>query len=227
MLEIRDLTVTIGAHQIVSIDALDLPAGRRLGIVGESGSGKTLTAMSIAGLQPRDAVVGGSIRFDGQEIVGMPPGRLAALRGSQIGVVFQDPLRALNPTMRIGRQVAEAFRLHEDLPRADRRTRVLDLLRQVQLRDPEGLYRRYPHQLSGGQRQRVLIAIAIACRPKLLIADEPTTALDVTVQKGILELLVELSDAHDMGLLFVSHDLGLADQFDRSLSLPELNRAGE
>lgn len=209
MLEIRDLTVTIGAHQIVSIDALDLPAGRRLGIVGESGSGKTLTAMSIAGLQPRDAVVGGSIRFDGQEIVGMPPGRLAALRGSQIGVVFQDPLRALNPTMRIGRQVAEAFRLHEDLPRADRRTRVLDLLRQVQLRDPEGLYRRYPHQLSGGQRQRVLIAIAIACRPKLLIADEPTTALDVTVQKGILELLVELSDAHDMGLLFVSHDLGV------------------
>jgi peptide/nickel transport system ATP-binding protein len=209
MLEIRDLSVRIGPYQIVEIEELELPLGRRLGLVGESGSGKTMTAMSIVGLQPRDASVKGSIKFEGRELVGLSPARMAEVRGADIGVVFQDPVRALNPTMRIGRQVAEALRLHLDLSRAELKERVLKLLDQVQLPDAKALLRRYPHQLSGGQQQRVLIAIAVACGPKLLIADEPTTALDVTVQKGILELLVRLSKERGMSLLFVSHNLGV------------------
>ncbi len=219
MLEIRDLTVRIGPHEIVSIEALDLAAGERLGLVGESGSGKTMTAMSIVGLLPTDAVVTGSIRFRGRELVGLSDAELAALRGVEIGVVFQDPARALNPMMRIGRQVSEVLRIHTDLSRDEIRARVIELLGQVQLPEPESLLRRYPHQLSGGQQQRVLIAMAIACDPQLLIADEPTTALDVTVQEGILELLVELSDAHDMGLLFVSHDLGVVRSVSERLAV--------
>lgn len=209
MLEIRDLSIRIGPHEIVSVEELDLPRGRRLGLVGESGSGKTMTAMSIAGLQPREARVSGSIRLDGRELVGLSDRELAGLRGAEIGVVFQDPLRALNPMMRIGKQIAEAVRLHGSSTRSEVRDRVVELLGQVHLPDPTNLLRRYPHQLSGGQQQRVLIAMAIACRPKLLIADEPTTALDVTVQKGILDLILELSRTQDMALLFVSHDLGV------------------
>ncbi|MDE0376033.1 MAG: ABC transporter ATP-binding protein [bacterium] len=209
MLEIRDLDVAIGRHTIVSVERLDIPAGTRLGIVGESGSGKTMTAMSIVGLQPSTAVVSGSVRFNDRELVGLSDRRLAEVRGRDIGVIFQDPAKALNPMMRVGRQVAEAIRLHMDLPRDRLRARVLQLLTQVHLPDARTLMRRYPHQLSGGQQQRVLIAIAIACDPKLLIADEPTTALDVTVQSGILSLLRELSVERKMGLLFVSHDLGV------------------
>lgn len=209
LLKIRDLKVQIGPYTIVDLEELDLAAGRRVGIVGESGSGKTMTAMSIVGLQPRDAKVTGSIEFDGKQLIGLSEQKLAALRGSDIGVVFQDPLRALNPTMRVGRQVGEVLRLHQNLSRSQIKTRVLELLSQVQLPKPEELVRRYPHQLSGGQQQRVMIAMAIACNPKLLIADEPTTALDVTVQKGILQLIARLSDEHDMAVLFVSHNLGV------------------
>lgn len=209
MLEIRDLTVTIGPHTIVDVERLDISAGARLGIVGESGSGKTMTATSIVGLQPPEAIVAGSIRFNGRELVGLSSTELAEVRGRDIGFIFQDPAKALNPMMRIGKQVVEAIALHEDLPKAQVRARVLDLLRQVHLPDAEALLRRYPHQLSGGQQQRVLIAIAIACYPTLLIADEPTTALDVTVQSGILDLIRELSITYNMGLLFVSHDLGV------------------
>lgn len=209
MLEISDLSVRIGPHEIVAIDELRLPRGRRLGLVGESGSGKTMSAMSIVGLQPRVARVTGSIVFDGRELVGMDPKEFARLRGAEIGVVFQDPLKALNPTMRVGRQVAEGLRLQGATTRREIRRRTLELLEQVRLTDVEAIAKRYPHQLSGGQRQRVLIAIAVSCGPRLLIADEPTTALDVTVQKGILDLLRGLSEERDMGLLFVSHDLGV------------------
>ncbi|WP_395153648.1 ABC transporter ATP-binding protein [Ilumatobacter sp.] len=209
MLEINDLKISIGVHQIVSIEHLSIPAGRRLGLVGESGSGKTMTAMSIIGLLPREAVVTGSIKFQGVEMVNRSERNLSKLRGSEIGTIFQDPLRALNPTMRVGKQVGEALRLHNTVPKKRVKQRTIELLDQVQLPDPETLARRYPHQLSGGQRQRVLIAMAIACDPKLLIADEPTTALDVTVQKEILELLARLSDERDMAVLFVSHDLGV------------------
>ena len=209
MLEIDDLSISIGPHQIVSIEHLSIPAGRRLGLVGESGSGKTMTAMSIIGLLPREAVVTGSIMFEGVQMVNRPERELSKIRGSGIGTIFQDPLRALNPTMRVGKQVAEALRLHTTVPKQQVKPRTIELLDQVQLPDPEAIARRYPHQLSGGQRQRVLIAMAIACDPKLLIADEPTTALDVTVQKEILELLARLSSDLGMAVLFVSHDLGV------------------
>ena len=219
MLEIQNLRVTIGPHTIVDIEQLAVPAGARLGIVGESGSGKTMTAMSIVGLMPDEAVVSGSIRFNGRELVGLSDTQLAEVRGRDIGVVFQDPAKALNPMMRIGRQVAEAIKLHMDLSKEQIRSRVLDLLSQVQLPDAESLLRRYPHQLSGGQQQRVLIAIAIACDPKLLIADEPTTALDVTVQNGILSLLRDLSVSRDMGLVFVSHDLGVIQTISEQIAV--------
>jgi len=219
MLEIKDLQVTIGRHTIVDIERLDVAAGSRLGMVGESGSGKTMTAMTIVGLQPNDAVVTGSITFEGRELVGLSDRQLAAVRGRDIGVIFQDPAKALNPMMRIGRQVAEAIRLHMDLSREEIKERVLDLLTQVQLPDAANLLRRYPHQLSGGQQQRVLIAIAIACDPKLLIADEPTTALDVTVQNGILDLLRDLSVSRKMGLLFVSHDLGVIQTISQTIGV--------
>ena len=209
MLEIDELKISIGAHQIVSIEHLSIPAGRRLGLVGESGSGKSMTAMSIIGLLPREAVVTGSIKFAGVEMVNRSERDLSNYRGSEIGTIFQDPLRALNPTMRVGKQVGEALRLHKTVPRNKVNQRTVELLDQVQLPASETLARRYPHQLSGGQRQRVLIAMAIACDPKLLIADEPTTALDVTVQKEILELLARLSAERGMAVLFVSHDLGV------------------
>ena len=209
MLEIRDLTVSIGPHTIVDIEALDVIPGQRLGIVGESGSGKTMTATSIVGLQPPEAVVTGSVRYDGQDLSSLDSTELAAVRGSSIGFIFQDPAKALNPMMRIGKQVSEAINLHMDLPKDQVRERVLELLNHVQLPEPEAMLRRYPHQMSGGQQQRVLIAIAIACNPRLLIADEPTTALDVTVQNDILDLIRDLSRERNMSLLFVSHDLGV------------------
>jgi peptide/nickel transport system ATP-binding protein len=219
MLEINDLKVTIGPHTIVDIEHLAISAGARLGIVGESGSGKTMTAMSIVGLLPNEAVVSGSIRLEGRELVGLSDGQMADVRGREIGVVFQDPAKALNPMMRIGRQVAEAVSLHQDLSKQELRARAIDLLTQVHLPDAEALLRRYPHQLSGGQQQRVLIAISVASDPKLLIADEPTTALDVTVQNGILSLLRELSATRNMGLLFVSHDLGVIQTITESVAV--------
>lgn len=219
MLEINNLTVRIGAHVIVEIDYLEVSAGSRLGIVGESGSGKTMTAMSILRLLPQEAEISGSITFDGVELVGMSERELTKVRGNRIGVVFQDSAKALNPMMRIGRQVSEVLRLHQDMSSAEVDSRVLELLSQVKLPQPESLIRRYPHQLSGGQQQRVLIAIAIACNPKLLIADEPTTALDVTVQDGILDLIKTLSVEQQMGLVFVSHDLGVVQNVSEHLAV--------
>lgn len=209
MLRIRDLRVSIGKLELVHVERLDIPAGRRVGLVGESGSGKSVTAMSIAGLQAREADLSGSIDFDGRELVGLSDAAMAKVRGAQIGFIPQDPTRALNPTTRVGKQVAEALRLNTNLGRNAVRNRVLELFEQVRLPDPATLATRYPHQISGGQQQRVLIAMAIATRPKLLIADEPTTALDVTVQNEILRLIVELSRSEGMALLFVSHELGV------------------
>ncbi|GAA1562040.1 ABC transporter ATP-binding protein [Kribbella hippodromi] len=209
MLEISDLCVAIGPHRILSVEKFQIDPGQRVGLVGESGSGKTMMATSIAGLLPDEASVQGSIRLDGSELIGRSDRERAKVRGSEIGMIFQDPLKALNPLMRIGRQVAEAVRIRSSLTRREAGRRVLELLEQVQLPEPAQLARRYPHQLSGGQRQRAMIAMAIARNPRLLIADEPTTALDVTVQQGILELLLDLSRQHGMALLFITHDLGV------------------
>jgi peptide/nickel transport system ATP-binding protein len=209
MLELHDLRVQIGGHEIIHIDDLVLEPGTRLGLVGESGSGKTMTAKAIAGLLPDEAEVSGSVTFAGRELLTMSDRDLSQVRGSKIGFVFQDPARSLNPMMRIGRQVSEAIRIHTDLNRSAVADKVIELLEQVQLPDPALLVRRYPHQLSGGQQQRVMIAAAIAADPELLIADEPTTALDVTVQEEILRLLISLSEQRNMSVLFVSHDLGV------------------
>ena len=209
MLQLRNLRVAIDDQEIINIAELDLQPGSRLGLVGESGSGKTMTAKAIAGLLPDETKVSGSVVFGGQNLLELGDRELAKIRGKRIGFVFQDPARSLNPMMRIGKQVSEAIRLHTDLKGDAVKAKVIELLRQVQLPDPEALVRRYPHQLSGGQQQRVMIAAAIAADPELLIADEPTTALDVTVQEEILRLLISLSEQRKMSLLFVSHDLGV------------------
>ena len=209
MLQLRDVRVVIDGHEIIRIDELDLAPGSRLGLVGESGSGKTMTAKAIAGLLPDESKVSGSVIFDGQDLLTLNDREMSKVRGKRIGFVFQDPARSLNPMMRIGKQVSEAIRIHSDLKGDAVTAKVIDLLHQVQLPEPETLLRRYPHQLSGGQQQRVMIAAAIAADPDLLIADEPTTALDVTVQEEILRLLISLSEKRKMSLMFVSHDLGV------------------
>lgn len=209
MLELKDLRVHIDGHEIIHIDHLTLAPGTRLGLVGESGSGKTMTAKAIAGLLPVEAHVSGSVRFLDRELLSLSDHEFSKIRGKRIGFIFQDPARSLNPMMRIGRQVSEAIRIHTELKGQALKDKVIELLTLVQLPDPASLLRRYPHQLSGGQQQRVMIAAAIALDPDLLIADEPTTALDVTVQEEILRLIISLSEQRKMSVLFVSHDLGV------------------
>lgn len=209
MLKIENLRVTIGDYVVAEVEALEVANGKRIGFVGESGSGKSMIVMSIIGLQPKSARVTGSIMFEGVQLVGLPDRKMAKIRGRLIGLVPQDPTRSLNPTMRVGKQISEAISLHSNQSNHEINRRVRELIDYVRLPEPERIIKSYPHQLSGGQQQRVLIAMAIACRPLLLIADEPTTALDVTVQGEILRLLVDLSEQLDMGLLFVSHELGV------------------
>lgn len=211
-LVVQDLTVTIDGRRVVDGVSFEVPDGARLGIIGESGSGKSLTALAILGLLPDGAVAGGSIRWDGTELIGMPDRELAELRGDDIGIVFQEPRTALNPIRTVGRQIAESVRIHTGLGRREARARAVEEAARVRLKDPAAIVDRYPHQLSGGQRQRVAIAMALACRPRLLIADEPTTALDVTIQSEILELLLTLVDDEGMSLVFITHDLAVLAQ---------------
>ena len=190
--------------------SFELERGRVLALVGESGSGKSVTAMSALGLLPSTAVVEGSIRLNGEELLGASADRLRQVRGGQIGSIFQEPMNAFNPVLTIGRQISEALRTHRMTPdRASTRQRVAELLRSVGLREPERIVHAYPHELSGGQLQRAMIAMAISCDPVALIADEPTTALDVTVQAGILDLLRELRDLRGMAILLITHDMGV------------------
>lgn len=209
MLRIENLQVTIAGHPVAEVEMLEVNAGQRLGLVGESGSGKSMIVMSLLGLQPKSASVTGSITFQGQELVGLPDKEMADIRGRLIGLIPQDPTKSLNPTMRVGRQIAEAVSLHAKLRKHEMNQRVRELIENVRLSDADRIICSYPHQLSGGQQQRVLIAMAIACNPVLLIADEPTTALDVTVQGEILKLILTLSKELGMGLIFVSHELGV------------------
>jgi len=219
MLEVKELRVQVHGFDLVAIERFSISPGERVGLVGESGSGKSMTALTLVGLQPPAVHVSGSVQLAGRELIGLSDKRLADIRGKEISVIFQDPAKALNPLMRVGRQVAEAIRLHGEQSRNDTERRIRELLDRVHLPNVEQMIRRYPHQLSGGQRQRVLIAMAIASRPKLLIADEPTTALDVTVEKEIIELLRELSDDHGMALLFISHDLGVVRAVTKSVAV--------
>ncbi len=209
LLTIDGLTIRFGDTVVVHEVSLELAAGERVAVIGESGSGKTLTTLAVLGLLPPGAVASGSVRVDGEELLGAPERRLAELRGGSVAMVFQNPQTTLDPLMRVGRQVATPLRLHRGMTRSIASGHAVELLDRVGLPDPDHLARSYPHQLSGGQRQRVGIAMAIACRPRLLIADEPTSALDVTVQAEIVELIRDLVTSESMALLFVTHDLAL------------------
>ncbi len=222
LLEVEALRVRLrtarGPADAVRGVSLTLDRGETLGLVGESGCGKSLTAMALMGLLPDGAQAGGSVRFQGRELLGLDDAALCALRGNRIGMVFQEPMTALNPLHTIGRQVAEPLRLHRRMGAAQARREAVALLDRVGIPDPARRVDAYPHQLSGGQRQRVTIAMALACEPDLLIADEPTTALDVTVQGQILDLIADLVEERGMALILISHDLGMiAETVDRMM----------
>jgi oligopeptide/dipeptide ABC transporter ATP-binding protein len=217
LLQISDLRIDFhqGGNVVRAVDGLTyaVPRARTVGLIGESGCGKTVSSRAIMGLLPTSAQVTGSIRFEGQELIGLSERKMRAVRGSQIAMVFQDPARSLNPTLRIGPQITEAIRLHGDVTKAAAHDRAVELMELVRLPAARQRFRQYPHQLSGGMRQRVMIAIALAAEPKLLIADEATTALDVTTQAQIMELLRDLQQRLGMALIMISHDLGLAASF--------------
>ena len=210
MLDIQGLRVkflSTGKEAVRGVD-LSIAAGERVGLVGESGSGKTVTAMAVSGLIERSNVaVSGQVLFEGRDILTCSRQTLRSVQGKDIGVVFQEPMTSLNPLMRVGLQIEETLKIHTDMPPAERKRLALETMEQVGLPDPEGTYRKYPHQLSGGQRQRAVIASAMIIHPKLLICDEPTTALDVTVQAQILALLKSISTRFGVGILLISHDL--------------------
>ena len=213
LLSVQDLRVTLAtAHgPVAAVHDLSftLARGETLGLIGESGSGKSLTALALMGLLPERAQVQGRILLQGQDLVTMDEAALCRVRGARIGMVFQEPMTALNPLHTIGRQIAEPLRLHRSLGAAAARAEALRLMERVQLPQAARRLDAYPHQLSGGQRQRVVIAIALACGPQLLIADEPTTALDATIQREVLALIAQLVAEDGMGLLLISHDLGV------------------
>jgi peptide/nickel transport system ATP-binding protein len=209
VLTVHDLRVALGDVALVDGVDLELAAGERVGLIGESGSGKSLTALAVMGLLADELEASGSARLEGDELLGVPERTLARLRGDRVSMIFQEPMTALDPLMRVGQQVAEVVRLHRDATRGEARARAAELFMRVGLADPLEKLELYPHQLSGGQRQRVLIAMALACDPAVLIADEPTTALDVTVQAQILDLLGRLVAEQGAALLFITHDLAV------------------
>ena len=217
VLDVRDLTVEFRTRRgpLTAVDGVGFRVGpgRCLGIVGESGCGKSVTALAVMGLiDPPGRIVGGSVDFRGEDLLALDEDALLELRGAELAMIFQEPMTSLNPVMTVGDQVAEALVLHDGLGPREAEGGAVELLRRVGIPTPERRARDYPHQLSGGMRQRVMIAMALACRPALLIADEPTTALDVTVQAQILELILELQESDGMAVLFISHDLGVISE---------------
>jgi peptide/nickel transport system ATP-binding protein len=216
LLDVQHLTVRFGqkdAAPVVNDVSFSIAPGETLGLVGESGSGKSVTAFSILRLlQPPGQVTGGRIIFDGQDLLALPEREMRAVRGARISLIFQEPITALNPVMRVGDQIAEALTAHNVVSRTDARARAIELLDAVRIPDPARRVRDYPHQLSGGMRQRVMIAIALACHPPLVIADEPTTALDVTIQAQVLDLIRQLQARYGLALLLITHDFGVVAQ---------------
>jgi peptide/nickel transport system ATP-binding protein len=215
LLRVENLSVEFGpkAKPIRVVDGVSfaVPAGGSVGIVGESGSGKSITSLSILRLvpEPPGRIVSGRILFEGKNLLDLPPSALPEFRGRDVAMIFQEPMSSLNPVMTIGDQIGEAIKLHQPLSAAERRERVIELLRLVGMPDPASRLGAYPHQFSGGMRQRVMIAMAVACNPKLLIADEPTTALDVTIQAQVLELMKSVRRRLGTAVLLISHDLGI------------------
>jgi peptide/nickel transport system ATP-binding protein len=218
LLEVDDLRTHFftdgGTVHAVDGVSFAVERGRTLGLVGESGCGKTVCALSIMGLVPRPParIVGGRIRFEGRELSSLPERELEDVRGRDIGMVFQDPMTSLNPTVTIGGQITETLRRHLGLSREEARRRAVELLEEVRIPGAAQRFDDYPHLFSGGMRQRVMIAVAVSCRPKLLIADEPSTALDVTIQAQILNLLDELRREHEMAMILITHDMGVVAQ---------------
>ena len=232
LLSVRNLSVTFptrrGPAAVVDNVSFDLEAGEVLGIVGESGSGKSLTAFAILRLIAKPGrIAGGSILFEGQDLLIQPESAMNRLRGSAISMIFQEPMSSLNPVFSIGDQIMEPLRQHRGLDRRAARAAALDLLDRVEIPDPARRIDEYPHQLSGGMRQRAMIAIALACRPKLLIADEPTTALDVTIQAQVLDLLRGLQQELGMAVLLITHDLGVVAQFAKQALVMYAGRVAE
>jgi len=219
MLQVQQVTTTLGAGgpEILSGVDISLNSGEVLGVVGESGSGKSMLALSIMGLLPRPITVsGGEILLQGRNLLQLPAQDLRALRGKDMAMIFQEPMTSLNPVMRVGQQIGEVLRWHRSMQGDDARQEGIALLKRVEMPDPQRQIDAYPHELSGGMRQRVMIAIALAGRPRLLIADEPTTALDVTIQAQILELIRNIQRADGMSVLLITHDLGvIAEMCDR------------
>jgi oligopeptide/dipeptide ABC transporter ATP-binding protein len=215
LLEVSDLRTHFFTREGVvrAVDGVDfsLEKGKTLGIVGESGCGKSVTALSIMGLIPKPParIVGGSIQFEGRELTKLKDRELEDIRGKEIAMIFQDPMTSLNPTIKISTQITEVLRRHLDVSKEGARKRAVELLEEVRIPKAAERLDDYPHRFSGGMRQRVMISIALACNPKLLIADEPTTALDVTIQAGILDLLDELRREHDMSMIIITHDMGV------------------
>ncbi len=215
LLEVEDLQtqfyVTEGAVRAVDGVSFTVDRGQTLGIVGESGCGKSATALSIMGLIPKPPaeIVNGSVLFDGRDLVGLSERELEDVRGLRVSMIFQDPMTSLNPTLKIGTQITETMRRHLGYSKREAKERAVGLLEEVGIPDAWARLDDYPHRFSGGMRQRVMIAIAISCNPDLLIADEPTTALDVTIQAQILDLLADLKDSHDMAMILITHDMGV------------------
>ena len=222
LLSIKDLSVEFGSPQnpirVVDSVGFEIEMGGAVGLVGESGSGKSITSLSILRLipEPPGRIVSGSIAFEGQDLLKLPKSRMPAIRGRDIAMIFQEPMSSLNPVMTIGDQIEEAIKLHERLDPRTRREKAIEMLGLVGIPDPASRMGAYPHQFSGGMRQRVMIAMALACNPKLLIADEPTTALDVTIQAQVLELMKSIRNKTNSTVLLISHDLGvIAEVCDR------------
>jgi oligopeptide/dipeptide ABC transporter ATP-binding protein len=214
LLEVENLKTYFASRRgdVHAVDGVSfsLERGKTLGIVGESGCGKSVTALSIMGLlTPNARIVDGSVRFDGRDLTQLSERELEDLRGRQMAMIFQDPMTSLNPTLTIGLQLTETMRRHLDMTGRDAQRRAIELLEEVHIPNARQRLDDYPHRYSGGMRQRVMIAIALSCNPKLLIADEPTTALDVTVQAGILDLLEDLRDQHEMSMIIITHDMGV------------------
>lgn len=210
VLEVRDLEVSFGPIRILRGVSFDLEAGRTLGVVGESGCGKSMTGFALMHmLHPPGRISAGSVKLNGEELVGRSERDMQRIRGKRIALVMQDPFTSLNPMMRVGDQIAEVFILHQKLPRAEARRKAVEMLEAVGVPAPAQSARKYPHQMSGGQRQRVVIAMAFACKPEVLIADEPTTALDVTLQAQILRLIKELKEREGTAVMMISHDIGV------------------
>ncbi|MGA2081585.1 MAG: dipeptide ABC transporter ATP-binding protein [Holophaga sp.] len=220
LLEVNDLCVSFGRRRVVDKVSFTLERGEKLALVGESGSGKTVTALATLRLH-HGARVEGSIRFEGRDVLAMGPADLQALRGGEIAVIFQEPMTALNPVMTVGAQIMEALQTHKGLGRAQAREQAIEALRRVEVPEPGRRVDSYPHQLSGGQRQRAMIAMALACDPKLLIADEPTTALDVSIRYQILDLLDRLRRERDLAVLMITHDLNLVRRFADRVAVME------